>query len=208
MQGGDDGRRTAADTCLTPSASSSDAIGKPGLDKVHAQRVELPGELQFLAGTQRKAGRLLPSRSVVSKMVTRLVGMFTLYGSQPNRQIYNNEFVIKIIYSRPAWNWQNYAYFSRWHRNEAFRAASKLHRTQPAVSQAIRRLEDEVGERLFDRSSKDGTLTEAGRVLRDYAERLQRCRKKRNCPSGDCATSSAGGSSSDPMRAASTSCFR
>ena len=54
------------------------------------------------------------------------------------------------------------------------RAASKLHRTQPAVSQAIRRLEETVGERLFDRSSKDGTLTEAGRVLRDYAERLQR----------------------------------
>ena len=54
------------------------------------------------------------------------------------------------------------------------RAATKLHRTQPAVSQAIRRLEDEVGERLFDRSSKNGTLTEAGRVLRDYAERLQR----------------------------------
>jgi DNA-binding transcriptional LysR family regulator len=54
------------------------------------------------------------------------------------------------------------------------RAAAKLHRTQPAVSQAIRRLEDQVGERLFDRSSKDGTLTEAGRVLREYAERLQR----------------------------------
>ena len=31
-----------------------------------------------------------------------------------------------------------------------------------------------MGERLFDRSSKDGTLTEAGRVLREYAERLQR----------------------------------
>lgn len=54
------------------------------------------------------------------------------------------------------------------------RAAAKLHRTQPAVSQAVRRLEEEIGERLFDRSSKDGTLTEAGRVLRDYAERLQR----------------------------------
>src|SRR3954471_3788527 len=54
------------------------------------------------------------------------------------------------------------------------RAASKLHRTQPAVSQAIRRLEEEVGERLFDRSSKDGSLTEAGRVLREYAERLSR----------------------------------
>ncbi len=54
------------------------------------------------------------------------------------------------------------------------RAAAKLHRTQPAVSQAIRRLEEELGERLFDRSSKQGTLTEAGRVLRDYAQRLMR----------------------------------
>ena len=54
------------------------------------------------------------------------------------------------------------------------RAAAKLHRTQPAVSQAVRRLEDELGERLFDRSSKEGTLTEAGRVLRNYAQRLVR----------------------------------
>jgi DNA-binding transcriptional LysR family regulator len=54
------------------------------------------------------------------------------------------------------------------------RAAAKLHRTQPAVSQAIRRLEEELGERLFDRSSKQGTLTEPGRVLRDYAQRLMR----------------------------------
>ena len=54
------------------------------------------------------------------------------------------------------------------------RAAGKLHRTQPAVSQAIRRLEDELGEQLFDRSSKDGTLTEAGRTLHDFAHRLMR----------------------------------
>ncbi len=54
------------------------------------------------------------------------------------------------------------------------RAAVRLHRTQPAVSQAIRRLEDELGERLFDRSSKGGRLTEAGTILLDYAERLTR----------------------------------
>jgi DNA-binding transcriptional LysR family regulator len=54
------------------------------------------------------------------------------------------------------------------------RAAMKLHRTQPAVSQSIRRIEDALGERLFDRSTKDATLTEAGTLLRDYAERLLR----------------------------------
>jgi len=54
------------------------------------------------------------------------------------------------------------------------RAATKLHRTQPAVSQAVRRLEESVGERLFDRATKDARLTDAGRLLRDYAERLLR----------------------------------
>jgi DNA-binding transcriptional LysR family regulator len=54
------------------------------------------------------------------------------------------------------------------------RAAMRLHRTQPAVSQSIRRIENSLGERLFDRSTKDASLTEAGRLLRDYAERLLR----------------------------------
>jgi DNA-binding transcriptional LysR family regulator len=52
------------------------------------------------------------------------------------------------------------------------KAARKLHRTQPAVSQAVRRLEEQLGDRLFDRSSRDGTLTEAGRLLQQYATRL------------------------------------
>ncbi len=52
------------------------------------------------------------------------------------------------------------------------RAAEKLYRTQPAVSQAVRKLEDELGEALFDRSSRDGHLTDAGRVLHEYAQKL------------------------------------
>ena len=52
------------------------------------------------------------------------------------------------------------------------RAAERLHRTQPAISQAIRRLETEIGEPLFDRSSKDGTMTDAGRVLFGHAQQM------------------------------------
>jgi len=52
------------------------------------------------------------------------------------------------------------------------RAAQKLFRTQPAISQTIRKLEEDLGESLFDRSSREGMLTDAGRVLQDYAERL------------------------------------
>ncbi len=57
------------------------------------------------------------------------------------------------------------------------RAADKLYRTQSAVSQAIRKLESEIGESLFDRSSRDGRLTDAGHVLQEYAERLLNLRE-------------------------------
>jgi DNA-binding transcriptional LysR family regulator len=52
------------------------------------------------------------------------------------------------------------------------RGAQRLHRTQPAVSQAIRKLENDLGEALFDRSSRHGQLTDAGMLLREYAEKL------------------------------------
>lgn len=52
------------------------------------------------------------------------------------------------------------------------RAAARLHRTQPAVSQAIAKLEGELGETLLERSSRDGTLTDAGEVLKEYAQKL------------------------------------
>lgn len=63
-------------------------------------------------------------------------------------------------------------------REKSFsRAAEMLNRTQPAVSQAIGRLEQDLGEKLFDRSSKDGTLTPAGEVLVDYARQMLNLRR-------------------------------
>src|SRR5579885_2649867 len=52
------------------------------------------------------------------------------------------------------------------------RAAERLYRTQPAVSLAIRKLEESLGQPLFVRGSRPVRLTDAGNLLRDYAERL------------------------------------
>jgi DNA-binding transcriptional LysR family regulator len=53
------------------------------------------------------------------------------------------------------------------------RAAEKLFRTQPAISLAVQRLEQEIGERLIDRSGKDLILTDAGRAVLEYARRFE-----------------------------------
>lgn len=53
------------------------------------------------------------------------------------------------------------------------RAAEKLLRTQPAVSLALQRLEQELGDKLIDRSGKELILTDAGRAVLEYARRFQ-----------------------------------
>lgn len=53
------------------------------------------------------------------------------------------------------------------------RAAEKLSRTQPAVSLSLQRLENDLGEKLLDRSAKDVMLTDAGRTVLEYARRFQ-----------------------------------
>lgn len=58
------------------------------------------------------------------------------------------------------------------------RAADRLHRTQPAVSQTVKQLEEELGEPLFDRTRKGGTLTEAGECLVSYGRRMLNLREE------------------------------
>jgi DNA-binding transcriptional LysR family regulator len=55
------------------------------------------------------------------------------------------------------------------------RAAARLHRTQPAVSQVIAKLEAELGETLLERTA--GNLTDAGEVLREYGQKMLNLRK-------------------------------
>ena len=52
------------------------------------------------------------------------------------------------------------------------RAAERVCRTQPAISQSIKKLEEEVGTPLFARDVHEVSLTEAGKVLADHARRM------------------------------------
>ena len=58
------------------------------------------------------------------------------------------------------------------------RAAERVCRTQPAVSQSVKKLEEEVGVPLFARDVHEVSLTEAGRVLADYARRMVNLRNE------------------------------
>lgn len=58
------------------------------------------------------------------------------------------------------------------------KAAERVFRTQPAVSIAIRRLEEEIGTPLFERSQKAPVLTDAGELFYDYAQRILALREQ------------------------------
>jgi len=58
------------------------------------------------------------------------------------------------------------------------RAAKKLFRTQPAISISVRKLEEWVGQPLFVRGSGAQTLTDAGTLLVEYAERMLNLREE------------------------------
>lgn len=70
-------------------------------------------------------------------------------------------------------NYKHLRYF--WavaHGASLTRAASQLHVSQSALSVQIRKLEDWLGQELFERQGKRLVLTEAGRIALDYADTI------------------------------------
>jgi len=64
-------------------------------------------------------------------------------------------------------------------REKSFsRAAERLYRTQPAVSIAIRKLEEWAGQALVVRRARSVELTDAGALVAEYAERLLNLREE------------------------------
>jgi len=72
------------------------------------------------------------------------------------------------------------------------RAAEKLLRTQPAISLGLQRLEQELGEKLIDRSGKELLLTDAGRITLEYARRFQSLRQEMDISLAELRDKSAG----------------
>lgn len=52
------------------------------------------------------------------------------------------------------------------------RAAESVYRSQPALSMQIKRLEEQIGAQLLERTNKETRVTEAGEVLLTYARRI------------------------------------
>jgi LysR family nitrogen assimilation transcriptional regulator len=75
------------------------------------------------------------------------------------------------------------------------KASARLHIAQPALGQQIAALEHSVGARLFDRSSRGVTLTEAGKAFLEHAKVLladverarMAVRESSRVPTGDVA---------------------
>src|SRR3954465_474017 len=71
-------------------------------------------------------------------------------------------------------DWLNYhhlLYFWRVARAGTIsKAAAELRVSPPAISAQLRQLEESLGEKLFERAGRKLELTEAGRMVFDYAE--------------------------------------
>ena len=72
------------------------------------------------------------------------------------------------------------------------RAAEKMLRTQPAISLAVQRLETELDEKLIDRSGRELLLTDAGRIVLEYARRFENLERELENSIGELRDNAAG----------------
>ena len=73
-------------------------------------------------------------------------------------------------------DWLNYHhllyFWSVAHEGTIARAGEKLHLSQPAISTQLRRLEQSLGVKLFQKSGRNLKLTETGRMVYRYADEI------------------------------------
>ena len=148
-------------------------------DHVYIQGRKLPCQANLLLGIHREARRLLAvtERSVKDAYdVHRVSHPVVTHGSGPVVQFIFILLLIILSYTDPtegSVDLGELQVFLMVAKEGSFsRAAERLYRTQPAISLAIRKLEDGLGQPLFVRGARPIRLTDAGTLLKDYAERL------------------------------------
>jgi|1186.fasta_scaffold31838_2 DNA-binding transcriptional LysR family regulator len=71
------------------------------------------------------------------------------------------------------------------------RAAERLHVAQPAVSEQVRKLEEELGVRLLERTHRSVSLTDAGAVMLEQARVVLRLAEEAQCAARTASTRAA-----------------
>ena len=66
-----------------------------------------------------------------------------------------------------------------WQKGSFSKAAQACYLTQPALSLAIQKVENEIGMPLFDRSKKPLALTEAGQIYLDHIRQVKALEEER-----------------------------
>lgn len=76
----------------------------------------------------------------------------------------------------PRMDWLNYHHLRYFYvvakEGSLARAAARLRVSQPSISEQVRQLEGDMGEKLFRREGRKNRLTEVGQVVFDYAEEI------------------------------------
>src|SRR5580704_16170544 len=175
-------------TARTDSRSPGEAIGNPASMISTPRRSNWCASCSFSSRCIEKPGDCSPSRSVVSKMCTRSIEDSSDHPSivfpRASRPIYNPCIPDKSLLYRKLGlggfvDLASLQVFQMVANERSYsRAAEKLFRTQPAISIAMRKLEEWVGQPLFVPGSGAKTLTDAGVLLLEYSNRMLNLREE------------------------------
>src|SRR6202165_581171 len=170
--------RTSCATLRTASRSPREEMGNPASITSTPNAASWCAMRIFSAVFIEKPGDCSPSRRVVSKMRTTSIER-PLLSNAPAQPLVKFIFILLLIkfpYTEfrgcPVDLGELQVFLTVAREGSFSRAAERLYRTQPAVSLAIRKLEDGLGQPLFVRGSRPVRMTDAGTLLKDYAERL------------------------------------
>ncbi len=143
--------------------SGSEAWAPTRLQKSHAggnEQWQRRGEWQQIDGHGRFQEELWHARQDSVRALTNKMHCFLIF------VLYNRTLMAALNYHHLRYFW------AVAHDGNLTRTAERLNLTQSALSVQIRKLEEGLGHALFERRGRHLHLTEAGRIVLDYADAI------------------------------------